>query len=191
MHVVLCTSAHRRWLHLAVLLLVSSLASPVHAQTIEFEPPAQIEVLGGKLSVTFHAGVSEADGRALLDSLGYVVEAVSFPPVQVQALTEAPLTEAQRAALLAQPRAQSVSPLLTGSDQAPYSVSVLFEPGTTTPQAAAAVRSVSGLRIQSVSTRPNEIVIVLPDAEEATERTAIDTLEDSPLVRYVAYVAAQ
>ncbi len=185
----------RTLLCLAVLLLSASTLS--HAQTIEFDPPSQIEVVPDQLAVTFKAGVAEATARTLVTDLGYEVVVAQFTPVVVQAAAAKSIPEARLQWLREQAGVQAVTAVPRPDDvqstrpvaTTPMHVySITLAPETTEAAARKLVEQLAeGVVVQQVTKRSNDLTIRIPAGED---ELAITQLEARPEVDYVVYVAA-
>lgn len=176
------------------LLALIALALPVRAQTVEYELPTSIEVVPGKLSVTFADTVDAASARAFVEALGYRVEAVNFYDVVVSARADTTLAPGAVERLRADPRVRSVEQeTLFAPDDAPdylrahypaYTVTLGLAPSLHSEAARAFATEVPGLRDVRVRKLPNDLVVAVDD-----EAAALEALEASPLVAYVTYLA--
>lgn len=158
-------------------LLMLAAAIPAAAQTIEFEVPEQIEVVPGRLAVTFADTVAEATARAVVGRAGYEIARVDFYPVVVWTAEAAPAAEA---ALRADTRVRAVEARADGG----RTVTLV---STLTAEAARALVEAAGLAVAGVSKRSGEVTIVVAEGEE---EAALERLSAEPSVRYVTYVGA-
>ncbi len=179
---------------LAVLLL-----GPVQAfaQEVEFIIPTEIDIIPGRLSVTFEAGTTEDTARRLIDSLGYRIHNVTFQPLTItgtsvnyisdsalQRLESRPEVLSTRMAALPVDRERAVNPDDIVSPQ--YRLAVTFAAGITQRQAREIVSEEVRLHTLDINARPNEIVIDVGEQDEE----AVGVLEVQKIVRRVTYVAA-
>lgn len=182
-------------LRVALVLAASLvLAGPARAQTVEYELPTSIEVVPGKLSVTFADTVAAEAAQALVASLGYRVEAVNFYDVQVTARADTTLGPGTVARLEADPRVRGVAQrVLHAPEDAPdyvrahypaYEVVLALDPALHSEAARAFATAVPGLRDVRVRKLPNDLVVAVDD-----EAAALEAFEASALVAYVTYLA--
>lgn len=169
-------------------------APPVHAQTVEFTLPEAIDVVPGKLSVTFADSVDEDAAVAFVKERGFSVEAVNFYAVRLRAASDSALSEAQIAAWEADPRVLSVRVQPEDADalaerlgQTPpaNAFTLVLDPALSRAEAHAVASVVPGVRILDVEKLPNDLVVGVGEDDEG----ALEVLEASPLVAYVTYLA--
>lgn len=165
-------------------LLACALWLPAaQAQTVEYTIPTEYDLVPGRLSVTFVDTLSEQAARAVLADLGYtVVDTSHFAPTVVEVVDASDLSPADLNALKAVSEIRDVV-LVAGR------LRLRLDPTLDRKDAANLVRRhIPNGRILGYSTRPHELIIVVP---ETKEETALERLEAHPLVRYVAYLMAE
>ncbi|MDX1545363.1 MAG: hypothetical protein R3247_00155 [Rhodothermales bacterium] len=166
----------------------------VAAQTVEYTIPETVELVPGRLAVTFAEEVSEPVARALVERAGYRVVEAHFHPVRLTAQTETLLTPAQEAALRDHPavigldvldRFAPIPPAEHPAEALRYEVILVLAPGITAAEARQHASRVPALRFGAPHRLPNDLIIAV---EAGGEEQAIDALGAVPLVRYVTYL---
>jgi hypothetical protein len=178
------------WLAAVLLFLPGRLV----AQQAEFSVPEEIEIVSGRLAVTFVDGVAEAEAVRWLREEGYEPEVVHFQPVSALVVSSEPFAEEVLTALRARAGVVEVTtwpdPLDRLSDvssgPAPFYLRIRFDPATSEDAIRALVEEVTGLAPAEIHRIPNDIEIRVPEGEEAL---ALEALQGHPWVRYVTYVA--
>ena len=197
-----------------LLLPVSSFA-----QTVEFNPPTEIEIVQGKLAVTFADATSEGEAEALLAQLGLEAAEVTFAPAYIWAASDDSLTSEEIATLEADSSVIAVAqqsteanrrrlreslegvsgedvataglsihdPNFTSSSIPRHLISLTVDRALSEQDAEKVLAQIDGLVVQRMERRPSEVVIDVPEDED---EAIVAALEASPLVDYVAYLAA-
>ncbi len=175
---------------LLVLLLGLLPVAYARAQQAELVLPDEIELVPGRLAVTFADGVPESEARAWLGDLGYTIDGVHFGEVVATVLTSEPLAGAMLDALRARDEVVSVDASGTeqGATDAPaaHRFVVHLRPHLSAAEARLVVAETTGLVVDDIRKVPNDIEIQVPEGEEAME---VEALQQHPIVKYVTYVA--
>jgi hypothetical protein len=171
---------------LAVLLTTAS----VEAQTAP-EPV--------RLSVLFADEVEEEQARSFLRNAGLTAVEYRFAPTLLHGTCSDEISEKEMAALMALPAVKDVyvQDLARLSDEAPedaavtrsgmrYHYTIEFSPETREEQAREAVGVLDHFHVRRFMPRTREAVIVVSPADE---EEIVVALEESPLVRYVVFLA--
>ena len=200
-------------------LALLSLSAASLAQTVDFNPPTEIEIVQGKLAITFTEATSEAEARALLDGLGLEAPEIAFAPAYLWAASDDSLTAGEIATLEADSSVFSVAqqsreaelqrhrerldgvtgedvateglsvddPNFTASSIPKHRISLEVDRTLSEERAEQILAEIDGLALQRLEKRPSELVIDVPEDED---EAIVAALEASPIVEYVAYLAA-
>ena len=169
----------------ALLLFCSIVFPPVsQAQIDEVEIALPIQLVEGRLSVTFADTVSEARALNKLTALGYEVVKHDFSLVQVAGLVDGPVTEVQLAAMKKHEKVVDVQLV----EEQGMVLHFTLLPTLTSNEANTLVKSLyPDIAIQQTIKRPNEVIIAV---DQDADEEAIAQIEALPEVRYVAYINA-
>lgn len=175
-----------RLLMLAALLL---LIAPAAAQTVEYELPTEIEVVPGRLSVTFADTVGEARARRLVRAAGYDVVESRFKAVEVSAYAARPLPADLRTALagheaVADVHESEVVCAPSGLNEV-CRVAVTLFLHYRLPDDVLADLLTPNVHLHAVARVPRDLVVAVEQGREEEASTALGAL---PAVRYVAYL---
>ncbi len=155
------------------------------AQTVTFEPPSEIVLKPGRLSVTFVRDATRAEAERLLSEMGFTLVEARFEDVVVVANAGAPFSDDDLSALRAHPRVIEVETFAVPIDPE-HHVSVTFQ-GTIDPEEAEWIVSEwRAVGIVSVRSTPHEVVI---DVNPGKEEAAIAALKANEKIVDVLYVA--
>ena len=200
-------------------LTLFSLSANSFAQTVDFNPPTEIEIVQGKLAITFTEAASEDEAQALLNGLGLEASEIAFAPAYLWAASDDSLTADEMAALEADSSVFSVAqqsreaerqrhrerldgvtsedvateglsvddPNFTALSIPKHRISLEVDRTLSEERAEQILAQVDGLVIQRIEKRPSELVIDVPEDED---EAIVAALEASPIVEYVAYLAA-
>lgn len=186
----------RTTLTLALLFVCGLAATDALGQTVTFDPPKEIAIQPGRLSVVLARGVTRADAEALVAASGLRVEEIRFYDVEIIANAEAPFTEEEVASLRSHPAVTAVDQFAIDISPS-YHIRVTFRSETDPDEAewavtewAAAKRTAGradNTRIVSLRSPPNEVIVAVPPGQEAE---AVEVLKANEKVVDVFYVAA-
>ena len=171
----------------AVVATTALLAADARAQTVTFDPPTEVVIAPGRLSVTFRADVTQASAEALVKQLGLEVVQSRFSDIEIIANADAPFPDDAVAALEAHPRVKEVERFAIPIVRE-FHVRVVFDSTIDSEEAEWIVSEWRGsdTSIVEVVALPREIIVgVRPGREE----DAIGVLKASELVADVVYVA--
>lgn len=176
------------------LVVVLGFAVPSQAQEVDFDMPAEINIIQGRLSVVFNEGVGAMDAEALMQSLGYPILQTHFYDWTSRAHAEKMLDEDQIRKIEDTPGVLNVSQMSLGNVQNTttpdepafpgYLIDVTFASHITRTDAAEILKSLAGFTFNPVSTPPNELIIEVGDKDEV----AMSVLQNQEQVRWVTYV---
>ena len=183
-------------LFLIFVLTVTLLPASSSAQEVEFDIPSEIDIVQGRLSITFRDAVTEETARQLVTNLGYEVIDAVFEPGIVWANLQNRLSNRQIRQLTRDPRvidvAQTAIPQpveTSANDEQPtnnpqYALVVTLLPTVSQKEATELLASTEGAVFSRMEKRPNELVIEVGDQDAE----AFATLEDRDEVKWVTYV---
>ena len=158
------------------------------AQTVTFEPPREIVVTPGRLSVTFVRSVTRAEAERIVTDMGLTVVESRFDDVAVIANANSPFSDDDLASLRAHPRVIEVEAFAVAIDPE-HHVSVTFQ-GTVDPEEAEWIVSEwRPVGIVSVRFTPHEVVIDVTPGKEEAATAALKANEKVVDVLYVADTA--
>lgn len=179
---------------LLIALLAGLPLGSTAAQTVEYSIPETVELVPGRLAVTFADAVSEPVARALVERAGYRVVEGHFHPVRLTAPARTLPTPAQETVLRDHPavvslevldRFAQIPPAEHPAEALRYEVILVLAPGITDAEARQHTGRVPALRFGAPHRIPNDLIIAV---EAGGEEQAIDALGAAPLVRYVTYL---
>lgn len=170
------------------------IAAPSRAQEVDFDMPAEINIIQGRLSVAFHEGVGAMDAEVLMKSLGYPVLQSHFYDWTARAHGNKLLNEDQVRDIKANPGVLNVSQSSLGSVHTTtspndpafpgYLVMVTFASHITRKAALDILKPFDGFSFQPLATPPNEMIIEVGDQDEV----AMPVLQNQEQVKWVTYV---
>jgi hypothetical protein len=166
------------------------------AQEVEFDIPTEIDIVQGRLSVTFQDGISEETARLLVTGLGYGIIETAFEPRLVWTTLQSRLSARQMRQLRNDPRVidvqqtaipQPVETIADDEREQPnpqFSLAITFIPTVSQEEAAELLDTSIGATLSRSEKRPNELVIEVGD-QDAEAFTALEGLDE---VKWVTYV---
>lgn len=183
----------RNILILALLLMLSFVPSAL-AQEVEFNIPTEINIVQGRLSVTFKDHVNSDDAKTLIQNLGYAITQESFPQLLVSATSTREIREEEIRYLREEyglvNLSRSPAPENTRSinrkpaAQAPRYILTFTFPSTTSKDLAHKILKDLPITITRMDKRPNEMVINVGDQDAE----AMSQLNGHEYIKYVTYL---
>ena len=183
---------------LTLLVTACLLSVSLHAQQVEFNIPAEINIVEGRLSVVFKDHVAEEEALQLITQLNYKVLEVSFSPVVINGELKNPVTEEVLGNIRTDKRVLDVTfyttptthLLNTVEETEPSTpstmISVTFHTGISPSQAKQQLQKYVKLVSSTVHTLPNEIIVDVGSDDDV----AFELLQERKQVKWVSYVGA-
>ena len=184
----------RSFIYLFLCLLLSI---PAFAQEVEFEIPAEIDIVQGQLSVVFQEDVGEKKAIEIIRTFQYEVLETNFSPIvitgQINSKLSDSVLENMKADKLIEEAVQFTTPgpLLSTNEgdeirDSVEMISVTFAFETTRAQARKALDKYVTLLSVQTHQLPNEIIISVGGQDEE----AFEQLQNHKDIRWVSYVGA-
>lgn len=176
------------------LFSLAGFAGLAKAQEVDFDVPTEINIIDGRLSVTFQDHVSEPEAQALVMGMGLGILQSNFKELHANSLTDRRFTEQERSQLEKNPRVEEVKDRALptrirstdNADQLPrYSLAVNFTPNTSQEQALEILQAATPFTFSFIPKPANEIVV---EVDGGQEENAVTMLQDQDEVKWVTYV---
>ncbi len=178
---------------LSLVLAICLFSSTGMAQEVDFEVPSEINIIQGRLSVTFKDNIKEQTADELIESLGYSIFQSTFESRLAMSTSEKALTQAEENALENDPRVLGIQqeplPASVQSTNAQrslprFNITVSFQSHTSETEAKELLNRVTAIPFTFPQKRPNELVIDVGNEDEA----AFAQLDGREEVKWVTYV---